>query len=380
MVTTVDSPPPAWDALDADPPLFASRGWLAAMGHRVEGEHRWYLHDGARGAEVGFFGTMVADPGISESKNPWRLLFEPCPAMRTLAPETADRLAAVRAAGPSTADFFPSLVLTYPGLECFPIGPGARSGPALDAAIAGVIATARAEGARTVTFLYVQPEDEALVSALRRAGLVEYPTAVRANLRLPGDTFADYLAGLRRDQRHGIERVRRRLAERGVSTRRLQLSTADTDTFEALVGLRLKHREKYGKRPDETGERRLLAAFQDGFGDRVTVFLAVAGDRTIGFALVLDAGEIQHVWTSGTDYTDPRSSYVYFEVTYHAPIEAAYQTGVREISFGYGTERTKVERGCRLDVVHSYVLAPDEAGASAARQAAAALAADPALR
>lgn len=59
---------------------------------------------------------------VSESKNPWRLLFEPCPTLRTLTPAATGELA--RLAAPPAAEFFPALVLTFPGLECFAVGPG----------------------------------------------------------------------------------------------------------------------------------------------------------------------------------------------------------------------------------------------------------------
>ncbi len=59
--------PDGWDELDSRPPLFASRAWLDHIAHRIEGEHRWLIHE----AGVGFFGSLIHDPGVTASKNVW---------------------------------------------------------------------------------------------------------------------------------------------------------------------------------------------------------------------------------------------------------------------------------------------------------------------
>lgn len=363
----------AWRALDPDPSLFASPAWLALMSDRIEGTHRRFVSAPGTPDATGFFGTVVGDSGVSESKNPWRLLFEPC-HVRTLTPSAVAAQAAARAAGPPREAWFPSLVLTYPGLECFPAGPGRHRPAALDRAVAEVVGRARDEGLRTVAFLYVQPEERALAQALRRAGFVRFPLALRCNLRPPGTSFADYRATLSRDAAHSMDRVRRRMAERGVSVDRFPLRELNDAAVERLVELRLQHRAKYGRRPDAAGERTQLRTFREHFGDRVEVVAALADGRIIGFCLFLDAGDVRHAWSNGTDYTDSRSKDTYFEVCYYRPVEDAYRTGRKELSFSYGAERTKLERGCRLDEVSGFVLPLDDGDLEPARRAARALA------
>jgi uncharacterized protein len=192
--------PGSWASLDHDPPLFASQAWLDSMASRIEGSHRWFVSHPASPRGVGFFGSVIADNGVSEAKNPWRLLFEPC-AVRSLTDEAIGQQAAARRGGPSREHWFPALVLTYPGLECFPVGQGRQSPDSLDEIIAGIVAHAREAGLRCVAFLYVQPEERELPSALRRAGFLEFPIALRANLRLPGTSFSDYLAALGKKSR-----------------------------------------------------------------------------------------------------------------------------------------------------------------------------------
>jgi Peptidogalycan biosysnthesis/recognition len=373
--TGADGPPPAWDALDPSPPLFASRRWLSVMGHRMEGEHNYFISGTGQRGEAGFFGSVIDDPRITVSKNPWQLLFEPCDGLRSLPEQAAASQAAAAAAAGDPAGWFPALVLAYPGLECFPIGPQAGTPAAVEHAIAGVVAAARSAGVRTVAFLYVQPECEVLAATLRKAGLIEFPITQRANLRLPGGSFADYLGTLSRHRRKRVRADRRKLSENGIAVESLPLTEADDGIIETLVALRQQHRGKYGKRPDDESERRLLRAFR-AFAGGVTVYRAITDrHQSVGFSLFLDSGEISHCWTCGFDYTDPRSRLTYFELCYYAPIEAAYQGQVREFSFSYGAEMTKMLRGCQLDTVHGYLLAiDDEARTATARAAAAALA------
>lgn len=127
--------------------------------------------------------------------------------------------------------------------------------------------------------------------------------------------------------------------------RRLSLADADGPTLDTPVEFRQQHRRKYGKRPDAAGERRLLDTFRASFGDRSTLFLAEADGRALAFALLLDAGPVHHLWMTGTDYDDPRSRHAYFEVAFHAPVQTGYAAGVTELSFSYGTETAKAQRG-----------------------------------
>ncbi|MFD3565770.1 GNAT family N-acetyltransferase [Streptomyces sp. NPDC058667] len=362
-----------WRLLDPDPPLFASETWLELVADRIEGSHRRFVSAPGTPDATGFFGTVIDDSEVSESKNPWQLLFEPC-SMRTLTPGATAAQAAARAGGPPREAWFPSLVLMYPGLECFPAGPGRHRPAALDHAVADLVCRARDDGLKSVAFLYVQPEERALAEALRRAEFVEFPLALRCNLRPPGTSFADYRATLGRSAVHSMDRVRRRMAERGVSIAQFRLSELDDAQVERLVELRLQHRSKYGRRPDATGEREQLMMLRRDFGDRCEVVAALADERIIGFCLFLDAGDVRHSWTNGTDYTDSRSKDTYFEVCYYRPVEDSYRTGRKELSFSYGAESTKLERGCRLDEVSGFVLPLSDDGLEPARRAAQALA------
>jgi hypothetical protein len=371
--------PASWAALDPDPPLFASAPWLEVMADRIEGDHLWFVREPGTDRGVGFFGTIIGDGSVSEAKNPWRLLFEPC-AIRSLTDDAVAEQAVVRSAGPDLDRWFPSLVLLYPGMECFALGPGGASPAALDEAVAAIVAHARHSGLRSVAFLYTQPEDTVLPSALRRAGFADFPLTLRANLSPPGDCFADYLAAMGSKRRQNIANLRRKLARQGVSVTRLPLSRASDDDLEKLVVLRLRHREKYGRRPDAEGERDQLRTFRSRFGDRAMVYAAMADQGSamadqalLSFVLFLDAGGVRHAWMNGTDYDDPRSRYAYFELGFHAPIEDAYLGRAREISFGYGAEHAKLLRGCRLEPVSGFVLPLSAEDSAAARRAAAVL-------
>lgn len=362
-------PQEAWARLDARPPLFAAADWLDHLAHRIEGEHRWFVDEGG----IGFFGSLIDDPQVTRSKNVWDLLYDPYDFMRTLTSESVQRQSELRETAPPRDEWFPVLLITYPGFECFGIGPGAQDKRLLDDAVGGIVRSAREMGARTVLFHYVQPEETLLARTLRGRGFARVPSALRANLRLPGTGFDDYLAALSYRRRREVRRNRQALAEQGVRVARLSLAECTDTQLDVLVALRESHRAKHGKRPDPAAERRQLEELRDSFGDRGTVFTAAVDGRVIGFSLLLDAGGVYHGWTTGTDYADERSKGTYFELGYYAPIEYVYERGGGELSFGYGTEDAKLSRGCRVDAVHSYLLVLDPVRHARAQEVAAAL-------
>lgn len=128
----------------------------------------------------------------------------------------------------------------YPKLLCaVPFTPA--TGPRLlaaDDAARATLASALMEAARAsdVSSLHVLFPDEADARALRAAGLLER-SGVQFHWRNPGyGTFDEFLAELSHDKRKKIRQERRRVAEAGVTFRRVtgaQAGEADWDFFTA---------------------------------------------------------------------------------------------------------------------------------------------------
>jgi uncharacterized protein len=368
LVTIVELSPPEWSTLEIDGSLFSSGRWLDEMGRRIEGSSVWAIAGPAAG-RVGLFGKVRTDPRASASTDPWTLLFGGSSLVRTLDGETRRQQKELTHSAPPAEEWFPALVFAYPGLECFPVGPGAGSPEAVGELVAESLAWARERALALVAFLYVPPEQELLAAVLDEAGLVRVPVAVRANLTLPGSSFEDYRAALTGDARWDIRRVRRKLRDAGIAVSPRRLG----DHLDEVVRLRCALRRKYGRPVDEADERALLESFSSAFGERTMLFCAEREGHVVSFSLFVWDGRVWHAWFTGGD-NDPQSRYAYFETLFHAPIEWAYEHGIREISFGYGTESAKRSRGVRLEPVHAWFMPLEDGLAPALGKAAAVLA------
>jgi predicted N-acyltransferase len=317
---------------------------------------------------VAVYGTLQSAPRPGEYYDIHHLI---ATATLTL-PLTADARAArgrIAAAAPAAAQWTPSLVLMFPGYECFPVGPGSAEPAALDTLVGGIVAWARAAGARTVGFLYLRPAAAALAGALTRHGFSPVPLTFSFDLPIPGPDFADYLRALPKKRRVEVGRELRQLAEAGVELHRPRADAV----FDELVGLRCALVRKYRGTVDVENERTKVRRIVDEVaGGAAQVFCATADDGTV-LSAALFAGSDQD-WTcllSGTDHTDPRSRFCYFATAYYEPVRAAAPLGVRLLRYGQGSWDAKLSRGCRPTPMTGWVLALDPALAPTVRDSAA---------
>jgi hypothetical protein len=347
--------PPGWERLEATSPLFGQSIWFSLMG-KARPEDVWCVALSEGRPVVGFRGTTFGTAAVSDTWDPWALLFDRVPTVRTLPEEVLPELEDAGGADLRRL-FFPALVFCYPGYDVFPIGGGEGRRDLLEGLVAHTVEHARRQAVATVSFLYVDPQREGFEDALRAAGFVGFPGATRADLTLVGHDFDAYVAALSGNQRANLRKIRRTLGEAGVTVTRRDLR----DVMEDVLALRLLHKKKHGRRFDEAEERSMLEAFAGpGLAERVTLFVATAEARTIGFALFLWDDLLWHAMFTGSDYDDPRHKNAYFELMFYAPIEHAYRHGIRRLSFGYGTEEAKRRRGCTITTTRSWVYPIDD--------------------
>lgn len=346
--------PAGWSRVEERSPLFGRSVWFDLMDDG-RGSPVWCAayRDGV--PLVGFRGVVVREGEPSDTRDPFALLFDEVPAVRTLDPETLGRLDAARpASGPS--GWFPALVFCYPGYDSFPIGDPSLGRDVLTPALEQLVARAAQERVGSVAFLYVDPAQVEFEAALGDAGFLPFASATRADLELPGETFDDYCAALTGNQRANLRKVGRTLEDAGVTVGVRPLA----EELERVLALRLLHKERHGRRVDERAERALLEAFAGPeLGERVTLFVADAAGKILGFALFLWDDVMWHAMFTGSDYDDPRHKNAYFELMFYAPIRHAYEHGIGPLSFGYGTEEAKRRRGCTVTVARSWIVPID---------------------
>lgn len=368
---------PAWyDPLAAGQPLLGTGPWLRAMSGRLA---RRAVTFAARtgpaagdpadpsGVQAALYGTLQAETRPGEFYDVHHLVVTPT---RGLPLAEASRAAReqIAATAPPAASWVPSLVVMFPGYDCFPVGPGAADPAVLDALVSGITAWAGEQGARSTGFLYLRPAAAPLAAALERHGYRPVPLTFSFDLPIPGPDFADYLAALPVKRRAEIGRELRRLAAAGVELCRPPVE----EVFEELVRLRCALVRKYRTTVDVDNERaKLRRTVDDVAGGTPELFCAMADGAVLSAGMFAGTDRDWTCVLTGTDYADPRSRFAYFATAYYEPVRAAAPRGVRLLRYGQGSWDAKLARGCRPVRMTAWVHAADpELDAAVAASAA----------
>jgi len=361
-----DGVPDWWDELAGPVPLLGTRPWLHAMSGRAGRPALTFgVPAGTGRPQVAMYGTFQAAPRPGEHFDIQYLVSAPT----QLLPLTdAARAARVELDAPEPSRWTPSLVLMFPGYECFPVGPGGTDPATMDTLVGGLVAWARAAGAQTIGFLYLRPAAAALAGAAERHGFSRVPLTYSFDLPIPGPDFADYLAVLPKKRRGEVGRELRRIAAAGIELSQPPVG----EVFDDLVRLRCALVRKYRGDVDVENERaKLHRTVDEVAGGAPHVFCATAGGTVLSAALFAGTDRDWTCLLTGTDYTDPRSALCYFATAYYEPVRVAAQRGVRLLRFGQGSWDAKRSRGCQPTLMTSWVLGLDPDVAAAVRRSAA---------
>jgi hypothetical protein len=79
-----------------------------------------------------------------------------------------------------------------------------------------------------------------------------------------------------------------------------------------------------------------------------------------GYAAFIRIGATLYSRDTGYDYAWQGGLPLYFELLYYRAIELAARLGVTEINYSYGSDETKLSRGCELLPRVGYVKAFDQ--------------------
>jgi hypothetical protein len=370
-LTVWDGVPEWWEQLAHGAPLLGSRPWLVAMSGRL-GRRALTFAVPAAGSGPGgppaaaLYATLQAEPRPGEHYDLHHLVMT---ATHTLPLTEAARAARaeIEAAAPGPERWTPSVVVMYPGYECFPVGPGGTDPATLDTLVGGIVAWARSAGARTVGFPYLRPAAAPLADALHRHGFTAVPLTYSFDLPVTGPDFTGYLRALPKKRRVEVGRELRQLAEAGIDLRQPPVA----DVFDELVRLRCALVRKYRGAVDVDNERaKVRRIVDDVAGGAPRVFCAMAGDAVLSAALFAGTDRDWTCLVSGTDYADPRSRFCYFATAYYEPVRAAAPLGVRLLRYGQGAWHAKLARGCQPTPMTGWVLPLDPALAAGIRRSA----------
>lgn len=343
-----------WLELAAEAPFLASYRWLKAREGRTDGPTFTFVIEREGAPVAGLFGTRVS-PNSDEVFNLYKLLTG-SPRTLITSVESSRARAIVREESPPEDEWFPNLVVVYPGYECFPVGKSASDPEVVAELVSGIAGWARDEEMRALAFLYTSPANRWFDRVFTAAGLTNVHLTHTTQLHVPGRDFDDYLGSLGNKRRREIKREIRNIHALGIHTTPKRIS----DCYDDLVRLGLEHSRKYGRRVSEEKERGKLDGLMASFGeDSIAVYAATHEDQLLAFTLFLEYRGEWLALDSGADPDDERARYLYFDTTFYAPIANAYLAGVRTIHYGMATLEAKISRGCVLVPRDAWILAID---------------------
>jgi predicted N-acyltransferase len=165
-------------------------------------------------------------------------------------------------------------------------------------------------------------------------------------------TFEDYLKSLTRENRQDVRREMRRSIDNGVSVDHVTEFQVLSKTLSDLSFSNFLKHNKWAERLEPL----FFESLSKNAKDNTVVFLARKKGDIIGFSLGERKDENLDMFMVGLDYKSlEKNDYTYFGLVYYAPISWAIQSGLRKIYYRWGSEEAKYARGCKPELLYSFV-------------------------
>jgi uncharacterized protein len=350
----------AWEGL-TQPSLYVSYDWLRARSGTIKGQCRFILVSTRRGELILGIPAYLVDGLSHPGYDPARVLAVDDLRDRELEPASpgARTIAALRLALAERApELRPALIASAPGRSA-----GVAYAPGLDdrarrralqVAVATANRQAMADSAPTLCWLYLpEGEDDALDRVLRGHGYRSVVVDAECYMPVRWCRFDDYLAQFGSVRRRSIRHEIRVLAAAGVQ---VTLQGAEALGPE-LARLELQWRTKYRRATSLAEIEAHYAELRAHLPGALRVFVANRDGRALGFVAFFEDNDTWYARFGGFETTEP-GLYLYFNLLFYHPLEAAIGRGIECIRYSLKAYETKCSRGCSLRNVLAYVRLP----------------------
>lgn len=343
-----------WDALDHPTP-YLSYDWLRARSRVIHGRPRFIVVSSTEGTPLVAVPAYLVDQTSHPGYDPARVLRADDLTDADVAPEPGGQriLSDFRALLPQVA--YPALVVAAPGRSG---GISYRSGLDESTREAAALAAADAidrqavtDSASMICWLYFgEGDDDVLDRVLSDRGYMRCVVGAECYLPLVWDSFDGYVDSFKPKRRRLI---RHEVAALAAAGGRVDLHGAEALGPE-LAALELQWRSKYGRAANQADTLADYAELQRHFGRGLRVFVASRAGRALGFTVFLERNETWYSRFGGFDYSAEKL-YLYFNLLFYHPLQAALDRGITCIRHSVGAYETKRSRGCLLRNVLAYV-------------------------
>jgi predicted N-acyltransferase len=203
--------------------------------------------------------------------------------------------------------------------------------------------SARREGLRSVSYLYVDADDEILPAVLDASAYVALPSHTAYSLRLGEITFDDYLGRFSKARRRRLKRDERALEAAGVRYRGEPLTER---LARRLAPLEAQLYSRHGNPVAEKDLGAIMESIAGNLPDHAEVLTAGIGGELCGFVLFFHHDGELYARQAGFDYPRKGDLPLYFGIVYYEMIRLALARGASRIYYSTGSGKAKESRGC----------------------------------
>jgi hypothetical protein len=226
---------------------------------------------------------------------------------------------------------------------------GATTAADLETVVAALSGEARRIGATPIV-LHV-PAGDPLLAALAGQGFAVGVTDLYPVMELPGESMADYLAGLSRNRRGN---VRREIAARG-DCAHVYVGEQAREHLVAAARLSASAYRQRGQPADDARAVPIYTRLLDSCGDDFVLTMICHAGEPVASACLIVGGTEALLYSAGLRLPESRAVAGYFNAAYYLPIEFAYRHGLRRIHLGPTSWAAKRLRGAVLRPLYSAV-------------------------
>jgi predicted N-acyltransferase len=199
------------------------------------------------------------------------------------------------------------------------------------------------------SFLFVSEFDKRLISYLENLRYHKFLWKSTLYLDVHWRNFEEYLQSISQYRRH-IKKEIRRCIENGIE---IEEATEFKKLSMTLSDLSLNLSSKYNKWMPRI-EPRFYECLDDFAKDNTIVFLAKKKNVIVGYTLLLKKNHTLDAFMAGFNYElQQKYDFTYFNLGYYVPIKWAIQEGIQKIYYRWGSEKAKIFRGCKPEMIYS---------------------------
>jgi predicted N-acyltransferase len=221
-------------------------------------------------------------------------------------------------------------------------------------AVAAAEREAGAEGARTVSWMYIlEGQDDALDEVLRDRGYASVVMGAECYMPVTWSSFDDYLFSFRSTHRNKIRREMAALIAADVRVDEHGGEILGPD----LARLEQQWRAKYGRVSSISAILDEYTGMRHHMDNRLHVFTASRNNRFLGFTTFLANGDVWYAGLGGFDYS-ATDLFLYYNLLFYYPLQSAIRQGVSCIRYTQKSYEAKRSRGCLLRNILTFIRLP----------------------